>query len=212
MGLLGPANVAATRRRLAGRRSTTSRGRWLHPPGPNIDRPADCPGCPLVAHWLPLVGQGPGFLLLGRLHQTVRPAMSNARQFATASRRIAAYLVDLLLLGPPLAAVAATAFDRGERVRRGSAFALLVASGYHIAFEGTTGWTPGKRTLGVRVERADGAPCGYRAATTRTLARFVDFLPVAYLAAFAAMGLTERRQRLGDLLGGTVVVEGGDGA
>lgn len=138
--------------------------------------------------------------------------MSSARQFATARRRIAAYLVDLLLLGPPLAAVAATAFDRGERLRRGGAFALLVANLYHALLEGTTGWTPGKRALGIRVERADGEPCGYRGATVRTLARFVDFLPVAYLAAFLSMALTERRRRLGDLLGGTVVVERGDGS
>lgn len=137
--------------------------------------------------------------------------MSSAPQFATARRRIAAYLFDLLVLGPPLAATAATAFDRGQRLRRGGAVALLVANAYHVVFEGTTGRTPGKLALGIEVVGEDGEPCGYRAATVRTLARFVDFLPVAYLAAFASMGLTERRQRLGDLLAGTVVVAGGEG-
>lgn len=137
--------------------------------------------------------------------------MSSAHPLAATRRRIAAYLVDLLLLGPPLAAVAAGAFDRGERLRRVGAFALLVANLYHVVLEGTTGWTLGKRALGIQVERVDSAPCGYRAATVRTLARFVDFLPLGYLAAFASMALTERRQRVGDLLGRTVVVRrGGD--
>lgn len=137
--------------------------------------------------------------------------MSTAPQFATAARRIAAYLVDFLVLGPPLlAAVARLGLD-GDRLRRGGAFALLVANLYHVLFEGTTGRTPGKRALGIRVVDADGGPCTYRAATLRTLGRFVDFLPVAYMAAFGSMALTERRQRLGDLLGGTVVIRGGDG-
>ena len=137
--------------------------------------------------------------------------MSTAPQFATAGRRIAAYIVDFVVLGPPLLAAVARLDPDGGRLRRGGALALLVANVYHVLFEGTTGRTPGKRALGIRVADADGGPCTYRAATLRTLGRFVDFLPVAYLAAFGSMALTERRQRLGDLLGGTVVVRGGDG-
>ena len=137
--------------------------------------------------------------------------MSTAPQFATAGRRIAAYLVDFVVLGPPLLAAVARLDLDGDRLRRGGAFALLVANLYHVLFEGTTGRTPGKRALRIRVVDADGGPCTYRAAALRTLGRFVDFLPVAYLVAFGSMALTERRQRLGDLLGGTVVVRGGDG-
>lgn len=137
--------------------------------------------------------------------------MPTAPQFATAGRRIAAYLVDFAVLGPPLLAGVASVDPDGDRLRRGGALALLVANLYHVVFEGTTGRTPGKRALGIRVVDADGGPCSYRAAKLRTLGRFGDFLPVAYLTAFGSMALTERRQRLGDLLGGTVVVRGGDG-
>lgn len=133
------------------------------------------------------------------------------RSAATAGQRTAAYLVDALLLGPPLAAAVAAFDSRRERLRRGGTLALLAANLYHVLFEGTTGRTPGKRAVGIRVVGSRDGPCTYRAATLRTLARFVDFLPVGYLAAYASMALTERRRRLGDLLAGTVVIEGDDG-
>lgn len=137
--------------------------------------------------------------------------MSSSPQPATTARRIAAYALDLLALGPPLVAVAAVAFDtRRERLGRGGALALLVATLYHVVLEGSSGATAGKRALGLEVVREDGRPCDHRAATIRTLARSLDFLPVAYLAAFVSMALTERRRRLGDLLGGTVVLGEGE--
>ena len=137
--------------------------------------------------------------------------MTHTRPLATTGRRVAAYVVDALVLGPPLVALVAVAFDtRRERLRRGGALALVVANLYHVVLEGSTGRTAGKRALGIQVVREDGEPCDRRAATVRTLARFVDFLPVAYLAAFVSMALTEQRRRLGDLLGGTVVVQGGE--
>lgn len=137
--------------------------------------------------------------------------MSTAPQFATAGRRIAAYIVDFGVLGPPLLAAVARLDPEGDSIRGGGALALFVADIYHVLFEGTTAQTPGKRALGIRVADADGGPRTDRAATLRTLGRFVDSLPVAYLAAFVSMALTERRQRLGDLLGATVVIRGGDG-
>jgi uncharacterized RDD family membrane protein YckC len=137
--------------------------------------------------------------------------MAPALPLATAGRRIAAYLVDAVVLGVPLLAGALAAFDdRRERLVRGGIVALVVANLYHVVFEGTTGRTPGKRALGVRVRGAEGGACSYRAATVRTLARFLDFLPVGYLAAFLSMALSARRQRLGDRLGGTVVVRDSD--
>jgi uncharacterized RDD family membrane protein YckC len=138
--------------------------------------------------------------------------MTPSDSLATAGRRTAAYLVDAVVLGVPLlTGVLAVFDDPRERLVRGGWWALLVANLYHVAFEGTTGRTPGKRALGVRVVGAEGGDCSYRAATVRTLARFLDFLPVGYLAAFLSMALSGRRQRLGDRLGGTVVVHDGDG-
>jgi uncharacterized RDD family membrane protein YckC len=78
---------------------------------------------------------------------------------------------------------------------------------YPVAFEVLgRGQTPGKRLLGLRVLRADGAPVGWSRSTARSLLAFADFLPFGFAAGLAAMLLGRRSQRLGDLAAGTVVV------
>lgn len=68
------------------------------------------------------------------------------------------------------------------------------------------GQTPGKRVLGIRVVRLDGAPVGLFESAVRNLCRAVDFLPVAYAAGLTCMLLTPQHRRLGDLLAGTLLV------
>ena len=78
---------------------------------------------------------------------------------------------------------------------------------YPVAFEVLAGGqTPGKRLIGLRVLRADGAPVGWSRSTVRSLISFVDFLPFGFAFGLAAMLLGRRCQRLGDLAAGTVVV------
>ena len=78
---------------------------------------------------------------------------------------------------------------------------------YPVAFEVLAGGqTPGKKLLGLRVLRADGAPIGWSRSMVRSLLAAVDFLPAGYAAGLAAMVLNRRFQRLGDLAAGTVVV------
>jgi uncharacterized RDD family membrane protein YckC len=78
---------------------------------------------------------------------------------------------------------------------------------YPVAFEVLAGGqTPGKRLVGLRVLRADGAPVGWSRSMVRSLLAAIDFLPVGYVAGLAAMVLGRRCQRLGDLAAGTVVV------
>lgn len=77
---------------------------------------------------------------------------------------------------------------------------------YFWLCEGLWGRTLGKRLLDLRVVRADGGPAGLRRALVRTALRPVDALPFAYLLGACAVWLTRRRQRLGDLVAGTVVV------
>jgi uncharacterized RDD family membrane protein YckC len=78
---------------------------------------------------------------------------------------------------------------------------------YPVGFEVLAGGqTPGKRMLGLRVQRADGAPVGWSRSTVRSLLAFVDFLPFGFAAGLVAMLLGGRHQRLGDLAAGTVVV------
>ena len=79
---------------------------------------------------------------------------------------------------------------------------------YYFALEATVGRTVGKLVLGLRVLRADGGPPSAGTIVGRTLLRPVDGFPAFYLTGFITMLATgpQRRQRLGDLAAGTIVV------
>jgi uncharacterized RDD family membrane protein YckC len=68
------------------------------------------------------------------------------------------------------------------------------------------GRSVGKRALRIRVVRQDGTAVGVLESAVRNLLRVVDFLPVAYAGGVLCLLLTQRHQRLGDLLAGTVLV------
>jgi uncharacterized RDD family membrane protein YckC len=86
--------------------------------------------------------------------------------------------------------------------------AILAAGwGWDVAWEvGWHGQTPGKRALGLRVIRLDGAPVGLPESLVRNALRVVE-LPLGYAPAVLAVALGTRRQRLGDLVAGTLVVQ-----
>lgn len=84
-------------------------------------------------------------------------------------------------------------------------FLLWIA--YFTYFEGTTGQTPGKRALGLRVMTlANGRPPDFGRALLRSLLRIVDWFPFFYLVGFVIALFTPRKQRLGDVVAGTIVV------
>lgn len=68
------------------------------------------------------------------------------------------------------------------------------------------GTTPGKRIAGVRLVDRDGSTPGAGALLTRNLSRMIDSLPLAYLVGLITVLLSERSQRIGDILAGTVLV------
>jgi uncharacterized RDD family membrane protein YckC len=84
----------------------------------------------------------------------------------------------------------------------------LVSIGYHFALESRGGQTIGKRRYGIRVVALDGGPAGSRAIAIRSVLRLVDQLPISYLSGLISMVRTgpARRQRIGDVAAGTVVV------
>jgi uncharacterized RDD family membrane protein YckC len=83
---------------------------------------------------------------------------------------------------------------------------LLSGWGWDVAWEVAGGGrTPGKRALGLRVVRTDGAPVGPAESLARNLLRAVE-VPLAYAPGVLAVALGPRRQRLGDLVAGTLVV------
>jgi uncharacterized RDD family membrane protein YckC len=83
----------------------------------------------------------------------------------------------------------------------------LLWLGYSIYFEVKwNGQTPGKWVVGIRVIREGGAPVDFRAAAVRNLLATADFLPTLFLLGALLVVLTSRRQRLGDMAAGTIVV------
>ncbi len=157
--------------------------------------------------------------------------MSDALQVATPERvavelpiaglgsRAMAYLVDLALLGavglvayfvvtffvpdPVNAALELSAF-----VRIAAAAALFFALWVYwtlleVAWQGQT---PGKRLVRIRVVKLDGSPVTVLSSAVRNLLRIVDFMPVCYPVGIITMLVDRKHRRLGDLLGGTVLV------
>ena len=78
---------------------------------------------------------------------------------------------------------------------------------YYFALESGDGQTLGKKVMNLRVVRADGGKTGMREIAVRTVLRVVDGIAL-YLVGLVVMLVTgERRQRLGDLAAGTMVVD-----
>ncbi|WP_093143993.1 RDD family protein [Pseudoxanthomonas sp. GM95] len=85
--------------------------------------------------------------------------------------------------------------------------AFVIQWGYMILLEALWhGQTLGKRTMGLRVVLANGAPIGWPAAITRNLLRVVDMLPFAYATGLVVSLVDPSARRLGDLAAGTLVV------
>lgn len=135
-------------------------------------------------------------------------------------RRLPAFLIDvavrLILL---LVVVQLVALLFGAR---GSTFAIGVIAFFLIDwFYGGfcetvfNGQTPGKWLLGLRVLSFEGQPINGLQATMRNILRFVDMMPLLplggppiplFTVGLLTMALTQRYQRLGDLVCGTMVV------
>lgn len=83
---------------------------------------------------------------------------------------------------------------------------VLISGIYYFGCESTAGQTEGKRLVGIRVRSDDGTPASTRGVAIRTILRIIDVLPLLYLVGFVVMMATGvRRQRLGDLVGRTIV-------
>lgn len=78
---------------------------------------------------------------------------------------------------------------------------------YETLFESLwTGYTPGKRAMGIRVVSADGGRLTFVSSTVRNLLRIVDFIPLLYVTGFLFVLFTAKNQRIGDLAANALVV------
>ena len=113
-------------------------------------------------------------------------------------RRRRALFYDGLLLAPFTLGAAALGDEAWSLV------ALALALSYFFVCEALTGQTWGKRKMGLRVVRLDGRPLTIASCAARNVMLPVDAIG-CYLLGYIVMVLSRRRQRLGDLVAGTVV-------
>jgi uncharacterized RDD family membrane protein YckC len=87
--------------------------------------------------------------------------------------------------------------------------ALVVSSlslSYFFVCEALRGQTIGKRRRGLRVRAASGGPAGLNAVSARTVLRLIDGIAIYLVGTLVALLSGSRSRRIGDWLGGTVVV------
>ena len=150
-----------------------------------------------------------------------RPTSRLSTETGTVARRTGAFLLDALLVGAVFGVfaglVAALAFvvatDPTSSLGIDAAVLLLqsltlvAGLAYFVYTEGTSGQTLGKRAFGLVVVSKDGGPIDTGDALIRNVFRVVDALPAFFLLGAAVILVTERGQRVGDLVVETVVVE-----
>jgi uncharacterized RDD family membrane protein YckC len=149
-------------------------------------------------------------------HSIVTPeAVAVTVDIAELGSRVGAAFIDGLIIAGVLTATAIVvgiagstgvlSIGGGLGAALYGGFITLLILGYHPFFEEIwNGRTPGKRAFGLRVIQTDGQPVGLGPVLLRNLFRPIDIVVVA-IGAFLIL-LTPRRQRLGDLVAGTIVV------
>lgn len=86
-------------------------------------------------------------------------------------------------------------------------FSLAWSVGYYVYHEVYNhGRTPGKKAFGIRVVMSNGQDIRFFSSLLRNVLKLADFLPSLFLAGFVSMLVTDKHQRLGDLLANTVVI------
>src|SRR5215207_7287494 len=124
------------------------------------------------------------------------------------NRRVLAAIVDLLIVCAG-AMVVLYAGDSLTSDRQGALGAVVLgwALYYYFALESGAGQTVGKKLMKLRVVRADGRPAGMREIAVRTILRVVDGIGAYIVGLIVMLATGERRQRIGDLAAGTIVVD-----
>ncbi len=130
-------------------------------------------------------------------------------------RRVAAAVIDALIVLILLVVVAKTLGDEGDTKRslwaetEGSprTIFILLTFAYFFATELAWGQTIGKRVMKLRVVRVDGSRLGAGPAAIRNIVRFVDAFPALYIiGAIVLFTFGNKTQRLGDMAAKTKVV------
>lgn len=173
--------------------------------------------------WVRRAGTATGLMLLSlmpvltmimaaavlKMQEWFRQALLGVKESYLAEwwKRAAAQLLDALLLIPIGVGVLGLLMSLDIWTLTLGTFGLWLI--YLVGTEGVWGRTLGKAALGLSVIGEGGGRPGITAVVARNLLRAVDFLPVGYIAGFLVAGRGLLRQRIGDRVGRTVVVNRG---
>jgi uncharacterized RDD family membrane protein YckC len=129
---------------------------------------------------------------------TITGDASKARLIANFIDHLVAFALMLLVVG---------FVPESLSVMKGVLF-FLVPLGYFVLLEALWSRTLGKFFQGLVVRKLDGSRCDWRAALIRSGLRIVEVNPLLFggLPAGLAIISSERKQRIGDMLAGTLVV------
>ncbi|QDT63521.1 RDD family protein [Calycomorphotria hydatis] len=122
--------------------------------------------------------------------------------------RILANLIDQITILILVAGIIIAVRDSGLHYALITLMILILVPSYYALFEGAFGATPGKYFYGLKVVSADESRCTFRQAWIRSLCLFVEGNPILLGALPAVISIlkTDRRQRIGDLCAGTIVL------
>lgn len=131
---------------------------------------------------------------------------ARTREIYVTGRRVVAAVIDLALIFFVSSIVSGAISDVSVAAGSSSLIGILIGAVYFIGLEGSTGQTLGKMVAGIEViEQTSGQTPGLGTATMRTVLRAIDGI-FFYLVGFIVVLVSDRRQRLGDMAAGTLVV------
>lgn len=111
---------------------------------------------------------------------------------------IVSLILTILLGTSSLAAAGASALY---------AFTLVTPLIYFIVLESRYGRTLGKKILDLKVVKVDGGDIGMKESSIRNLLRVVDEAVSLFLIGIISIMISDRSQRVGDRVAGTVVIK-----
>lgn len=156
-----------------------------------------------AAHWA--IGQGQAILqVLNRVERS---------RFATIPQRMAAFLVDAVLLSVLIVGLYWAVSLLSPVADPFILFVTFLFWAWSLQLFYFTlmeylwkGYTPGKRLVGIRVADRNGPRLDFITVFTRNVVRIFDFVAFGYVVALIVMAASERLQRPGDMVADTVVV------
>lgn len=130
-------------------------------------------------------------------------------------RRLVAYLIDIVIVwilqfiggicaGAAILAATAAGGDETAYNALTGCVALVIAAGYFVLFWATTGQTPGKMALGIKVIGTDGMPVNWGKAILRYIGYIISSLVL--MLGFIWIAFDGKRQGWHDKIASTYVV------